>query len=159
VTLPLTVEHSTFVIKRALPASPRHAFRFWSEADFKKRWNSCHPDWTVLEDIFDFRTGGAEIKRWRTAEGDEQTFHAYYLDIIPERRIIYAYGMSFKNLRLSASLVTVEFIPAGAQTSMTFTEQAAFLHGADAGRERVLGTEAGLDRLVELITKDIAGAT
>lgn len=152
-----SVEHSTFVIERELPARPRHAFRFWSEADLKQRWTSCHPDWTVLEDVFDFRVGGAEVKRWRTAEGHEQTFGARYLDIVPERRIIYAYDMSFKGQRLSASLATVEFFPAGTQTRMKFTEQAAFLGGAGASHERAIGTEIGFDRLIEVIAKDIAG--
>lgn len=152
-----SVEHSTFVIERELPASPRHAFRFWSETDLKKRWNSCHGDWTVLEDIFDFRVGGAEVKRWRTSEGNEQTFCARYLDIVPECRIIYAYDMSFKGQRLSASLATVEFILAGTQTRMKFTEQAAFLGSVDARHERVIGTETGFDRLIEVIAKDIAG--
>lgn len=149
-----SVEHSTFTIERELPASPRHAFRFWSEADLKTRWNSCHADWTVLEDIFDFRIGGVEAKRWRTAEGHEQTFRAHYLDIVPERRIIYAYDMSFKGQRLSASLATVEFVLAGTQTRMTFTEQVAFLGGVDARRERVVGTETGFDRLVEVIADE-----
>ena len=149
-----SVKHSTFVIKRELPASPRHAFRFWSEADFKKRWTSCHPDWTVVEDAFDFRVGGTEAKRWRTPEGNEQTFRAHYLDIVPERRIIYAYEMSFKGQRLSASLATVEFFLTGTQTRMTFTEQIAFLGGVDAYRERVEGTEIGFDRLVEVIANE-----
>ena len=148
-----SVEHSTFVIERDLPANPRHAFRFWSEAEFKKRWNSCHPDWTMLEDVLDFRVGGVEAKRWRTAEGDEQTLHAHYLDIVPDQRIIYAYHMSFKGVKLSASLVTVEFFPIGTQTRMIFTEQTAFLGGADARDQRVSGTEAGLDRLAEAIAK------
>lgn len=145
------VEHTTFVIERDLPASPRHAFRFWSDADLKKHWNDCHPDWTVLEDTFDFRVGGVEAKRWRTVEGDELAFRAHYLDIVPERRIIYAYEMSFKSEKLSASLATVQFVGTGMQTRMIFTEQAAFLGGADAKRERVVGSEAGFDRLVAVI--------
>lgn len=64
----LPVAHSTFVIERELPASPRHAYRFWSEAALKQRWNECHPDW-VIEESFDFRVGGIEAKRWRMADG------------------------------------------------------------------------------------------
>jgi uncharacterized protein YndB with AHSA1/START domain len=143
-----SVEHATFVIERDLPGRPRHAFRFWSEIDLKKRWNDCHADWTVLEDTFDFRVGGVEAKRWRTTEGNELVFRAHYFDIVPDRRIIYAYEMSFKSQRLSASLATVEFVRVGTQTRMIFTEQAAFLGDANARRERVIGTEAGFDRLV-----------
>ena len=146
------IEHTSFVVERELSASPGHAFRFWSEAALKARWNDCHLDWRVLEDSFDFRVGGMEVKRWRTPEGDDQTFHAHYLDIVSERRIIYAYEMSFAGTRLSASLVTVTFEMLGRKTKMTFTEQVAILSGGKVAREqRLLGTEQGIDRLAEMI--------
>lgn len=153
------IEHTSFVVERELGASPKHAFRFWSEAELKARWTGCHPDWQVLEDSFDFRVGGTEAKRWRTPEGEEQSFHAHYLDIVPERRIIYAYEMSFAGTRLSASLVTVAFETVGRRTRMTFTEQVAILAGGMAAREqRLQGTEEGLDRLVEIVESDRAVA-
>lgn len=150
------IEHTTFVIERELPGSPRHAFRFWSDPDLKQRWAGCHADWTVLDERFDFRAGGAEVKRWRTPEGDELTFHAHYLDIVPERRIIYAYEMSFKGERLSASLVTIELMPSKTLTRMKFTEQAVFLMGGAAREQRVMGTEQGFDRLLEAVAAETA---
>ncbi|WP_378948403.1 SRPBCC family protein [Mesorhizobium sp. ANAO-SY3R2] len=151
---PSPVAHSTFVIERELPASPRHAYRFWSEAALKQRWNDCHPDWKVVEDSFDFRVGGIEAKRWRLADGSEQTFRALYFDIVPEQRIIYGFDMSFRGQKVSASLATIELIPAGKQTRMKFTEQLAFLGEPDAMRQRIAGTEDGFDRLVEIVTRD-----
>ena len=145
------IEHSTFAVERALPSSPKHAFRFWSERDLKQRWTDCHPDWTVLEDRFDFRIGGEETRRWRTAEGQELTFRAHYLDIMQGRRIIYAFAMTIKGETQSASLATVELMPAGSQTRMLFTEQIAFLGSPDAFGMRRAGTEAGFDRLIEAI--------
>lgn len=151
------IEHTSFVVERELAASPRHVFRFWSDAELKARWNGCHSDWLVLEDRFDFHVGGTEAKRWRTPEGDEQTFHAHYLDIVPDQRIIYAYEMSFASTRLSASLVTVKFETFGLKTKMTFTEQVAILAGGTAARhQRLIGTEEGLDRLVEIVKSDKA---
>lgn len=151
------IEHTSFVVERELSTSPRHAFRFWSEAELKARWSGCHPDWVVLEDRFDFQAGGTEAKRWRTPEGDEQTFHAHYLDLVPERRIIYAYEMSFAGTRLSASLVTVIFEAVGGKTRMTFTEQVAILAGGSAARDqRIVGTEEGIDRFVEVVESDRA---
>lgn len=155
---PSEIEHTTFVIERELPGSPRHAFRFWSEPDLKERWTSCHPEWTVLEDKFDFRAGGLEVKRWRTPEGDELTFHAFYLDVVAQQRIIYAYEMSFKGERLSASLVTIELTPSAAQTRMKFTEQAAFLGGEGTQQQRIIGTEEGFDRLIRVIAEETSDA-
>lgn len=149
---PETIEHTSFAVERVLAATPKHAFRFWSEAELKSLWNDCHPDWLVLDDRFDFRVGGAEVKRWRTADGHDQTFHAHYLDIVPQQRIIYAYEMSFAGKRLSASLVTITFEATARMTRVTFTEQVAILAGGkDARQQRLLGTGEGLDRLVELL--------
>lgn len=153
----MTIEHKTFVVERELAASPKHAFRFFSEQALKERWTSCHPDWTVLEEAFDFRVGGIEAKRWRTDKGNEQTFLARYLDIVPAQRIIYAFDMSFAGERLSASLATVEFFAAAARTRMVFTEQIAWLGDANSLPLRIAGTGDGLDLLADIIAMEVAG--
>lgn len=149
----MSVEHTTFVIERMLPARPEHAFRFFAESTLKSLWNDCHPSWTVLEDRSDFRVGGAEAKRWRTGEGDELTLLAYYLDIVPAVRIIYAFDMTLRGERLSASLATIEFVRDGVRTKMVFTEQMAWLGGPEAMRTRISGTGMGFDRLVDVISE------
>ena len=99
---------------------------------------------------------------WRSSagapEGDELTFHAFYFDIVPGQRIIYAYEMSFKGERLSASLVTIEFAPVDRLTRMKFTEQAVFLAGEGTGAQRVLGTGEGFDRLVDVMAHEVSDA-
>lgn len=119
----MAIEHKTFVVERMLAASPKHAFRFFSEPALKERWTGCHPDWTVLEERFDFQIGGVEAKRWRMTNGQEQTFLAHYLDIVPARRIIYAFDMTSAGERVSASLATVELMAEGAGTRMVFTSR------------------------------------
>ncbi len=151
------IEHTTFVIERELPGNPRHAFRFWSDPDLKQRWSGCHTDWTVLDDRFDFRPGGLEAKHWRAPDGMELTFQAFYLDIVPGERIIYAYEMSMNGARLSASLVTIELAPSGARTRMKFTEQAVFLAPGDR-QQRLQGTQESLDRLVAVVEQEAASA-
>lgn len=147
-------EHRTLVIERDLAASARHAFRFWSDAALKQRWNACHPDWLVVEDTFDFRVGGVESKIWRIPDGSEQTFRAHYFDIAVDNRIIYGFEMSFQGRRMSVSLATVEFVAGDASTRMKYTEQLSFLGGKDALDQRLSGTQWGLDRLVEVIAED-----
>ena len=151
---PLEVEHTTFVVERELAGRPAHVFRFWSDPRLKDRWAGCHPDWAVLEDVFDFRSGGAEVKRWRMPSGDELAYRAAYFDVVPGERIIYAYEMIFGERRASASLVTIEFRAEGKVTKLKVTEQAAFLDGG--AQERIEGTEDGYDRLVAVIEQDIA---
>ena len=149
------VNHTTFAIERDLPGSPAHAFRFWTEHARKRQWTSCHPDWAVLEDVLDARTGGSEIVRWRTPEGVEHGFRAHYLDVVPGKQIIYAYVMNTGSVQTSAALATVEFVGKRGNTRMTYTEQAAFPDAADATL-RSRGTETGFERLLLAIESSLA---
>jgi uncharacterized protein YndB with AHSA1/START domain len=153
----VTVNHRTFVIERELPGSPAHAFRFWSEFDLKRRWAACHPDWQVIEDHFDFKIGGSERTKWRTPDGAEQAMLAHYLEIHPNRRIIYAYTMLSAGKSISSSLVTVEFTEGSGKTTMTFTEQAVFGSTRD-GYIRESGTGAGFARLREVMLAEVTAS-
>ena len=56
--------------------------------------------------------------------------------------------MHLDGTRISVSLATVELVPEGDGTRLTFTEQAAFLEGGDGPAMREEGTRALLDNLV-----------
>ncbi len=144
------VDHRTFVIERDLPGSPAHAFRFWSDHGLKRRWNTCHPDWEVVEDQFDFRLDGTERMIWRMPDGTEQAMLATFLEIHPRERIVYAYTMRTNGVSISSSLVTVEFVGRTGNTTMTFTEQAVFGDPAD-GDVRESGTCTGFERLHQVM--------
>ena len=147
------VDHRTFVITRDLPGSPGHAFRFFADHALKRRWTSCHPDWQVREDWFDFSVGGGERTRWLMTDGTEQAMVAHYLEIHPRQRIVYAYTMTTAGRPISSSLVTVELTGQGEITRMTYTEQAVFGDPRD-GDSREAGTGVGFERLrAELLAK------
>jgi uncharacterized protein YndB with AHSA1/START domain len=80
-------------------------------------------------------------------EGAVYTYDAYYQDIVPEQRIAYTYIMDRNETRISVSVATVEFKPAGAGTQLIFTEQGAFLDGEDKPEYREHGTKVLLDAL------------
>ena len=150
------VVHRSFVIERALPGSPAHAFRFWSDHQLKRRWNSCHPDWTVVEDHFDFRVDGRESLIWLMPSGTEQAMLAHFLEVHPRQRIVYAYTMRTNGNPVSSSLVTVEFEGRDGKTVMTFTEQAVFADVRDADI-RESGTGYGFTRLQEAMLEIVEG--
>ena len=76
----------------------------------------------------------------------------YYLDIVPNHRIVVAYNMSVGGKRISSSLATTEIFPAGQASKLIYTEQAAFFEGADGPAMREDGWRQLLDRLAgELI--------
>lgn len=148
-----SVTHATFVIERTYEATPARVFAAWSEPEAKARWANCHDDYEL-----DFRVGGREGNRGPAPDGHFYAYEARFLDIVPERRIVYAYDMHRDDRRISVSLATVEFKPAGAGTRLVFTEQAAFLDGLERPESREQGTQSGLDRLASELEREPAAA-
>src|SRR4051812_17590131 len=120
-----STEHATFVIERTYDASPVRVFAAWAQPAAKARWFGSSDEATGEYEL-DFRVGGREINRGG-ADGQIYTYEARYQDIVPNERIVYTYDMHRDKTRISVSLATVEFKPAGAATRLIFTEQAAFL--------------------------------
>jgi len=142
-----SVTHATFAIERFYDATPAKVFAAWADPQAKARWFEGPAAWRKERFEFDFRVGGRERMISRPPAGPAHIFEAEYRDIVPDRRIVYCCDMRLDDLRISVSLATVEFLPAGRGTQLIFTEQGAFLDGYDdvAGREH--GTALLLDKL------------
>ena len=137
-----SVSHGTFVIERTYDASPPRVFTAWADPAAKARWFVGPDGWKELRREIDFRVGGHERLRGVFPGGRVSDFDARYHDIVPDRRIVYSYAMQVDEKRISVSLATVEFAPAGGGTRLTFTEQAVFLDGFDGAAGREPGTGA-----------------
>jgi uncharacterized protein YndB with AHSA1/START domain len=70
-----------------------------------------------------------------------------YLDIVPNRRIVFAYSMLIGDYRMSTSLATVELSAADGGTRLLFTEQAAFFERSDGAKLREDGWRGLLAQL------------
>jgi uncharacterized protein YndB with AHSA1/START domain len=148
-----SVVHSTFTIERTYPASPSRVFSAFADIALKRRWFTEGEDVTVEEYTLDFRVGGREVKRFRAKGGFLCRNDTIYQDIVPDVRIVFAYTMAVGDIRISASLVTIELAPAGDVTRLTFTEQAAFFEGADGPAIREAGWRALLGKLGDAVGK------
>jgi uncharacterized protein YndB with AHSA1/START domain len=143
-----SVTHATFVIERTYPASPERVFRAFADPAVKARWFGGEDDWDGPETAFDFRVGGHERHQGRLHDEPElHTFDGVYWDIVPERRIVFAYDMHLDKTRISVSLATVELVPDGTDTRLVYTEQGAFLDEHDTVAAREAGTQELLDAL------------
>lgn len=149
-----SVIHSTFVIERSYAAAPERVFAAFADPAKKRRWYVEHETMEVEGYEIDFRIGGKERVRFRFKEGTPFPGTALsndisYQDIVPDRRIVVAAAMTLGDRRISASLETFEFLPAGKGTELVFTEQVAFFEGADGPKMREEGWRKLLDKLAE----------
>jgi uncharacterized protein YndB with AHSA1/START domain len=139
------VVHSTFAIERSYAAPPQRVFAAFADAALKRRWFLEGKAFAAEEYSADFRVGGFERSRFTFTggppdappPGTKMANDTVYLDIEPNRRIVFAYAMMVGDRRMSASLATVELAASGSGgTRFLFTEQAAFFDTFDGPQLR-----------------------
>jgi len=148
--------HSTFVIERTYSASPERVFAAFANPAKKRHWYAEGRGHDVEEFEMEFRVGGRERLLYRMKEGTPIpcaviAADGSYLDIVPGRRVVMASTMAMGKRRISASLVTVEVLPAGEGTDLILTHQGAFFEGSDGLEFR----EAGWQELLERFAKEL----
>jgi uncharacterized protein YndB with AHSA1/START domain len=153
--------HDTFTIERTFNASPDRVFEALANPEQKARWFSGPASWKLLERKHDFRVGGTERVSGLFESGMSSTFDAHFLDIVPNRRLVYSYEMSVNGRKISVSLATWEFVAVGAKTKVVLTEQGAYFPDPDLAKHapegpaasRLNGTKALLDRFEAVFAK------
>ncbi len=127
----------------------------------KQRWLLDGKGFSTDQYTAEFRVGGFEKSRFTFQGGGEGAPPAgtkmgndtVYLDIEPNRRIVFAYAMLVGDRRMSASLATVELSAAeGGGTRLVFTEQAAFFEPADGAKLREDGWRALLSKVNDVVS-------
>jgi uncharacterized protein YndB with AHSA1/START domain len=146
-----SVVHSTFSIERTYPVSASRVFSAFADQAAKRRWFAEGEGWEVEEFTLDFRVGGREFSRFRFEGGAPIRNETVYQDLVPDRRIVFAYSMAVGDQRISVSLATVEIAPSGDGTRLAYTEQGAFFDGADEPE----GREAGIRELLEKLGEEL----
>jgi uncharacterized protein YndB with AHSA1/START domain len=151
------VVHSTFVVERNYPKPPGKVFAAFADAAKKRRWFVEGEKHEVEHFEMDFRVGGVERFQYRFGEGTPfpgvaLASEGSIQDIVPERRVVTASTMILGDKRISASLVTVEFLPGDGGTDLICTHQGAFFEGSDGPQMR----EAGWRHLFEKLAKELA---
>ena len=147
-----SVTHASFTIERTYDAAPERVFAAFANPAAKRRWFVEGEGWHIDKFEMDFRPGGIETSVFRFGDGPAGRNDTVYLDIVENRRIVSAYTMIIGGNRISASLATIEFEPAGKGTRLTYTEQGAFLDGHDNAAQR----EAGCRELFEALAAEFA---
>jgi uncharacterized protein YndB with AHSA1/START domain len=143
-----SVVHATFHLQRTYDAPAARVWKALTDEGAKQKWFAGPPGrWELLERHMDVRVGGGERLKGRWEGGVVSTFDATYFDVIENERLVYAYEMTMDDKKISVSLATMQLRTEGGATTLTVTEQGAFLDGYDDAGSREQGTGHLLDAL------------
>jgi len=150
-----SAQHGTIRLERRYKASPNRVFAAWAEPKARAKWD-VPGRWVIAEQTFDFREGGREVKRFGPKGDPRLVADTLYLDIVPQRRIVFSYSMTSRGTPISVSLTTVELSAAsssggGKDTHLLLTEQVVFLDGNDNAANREEGLASMLDKIGETL--------
>ncbi|WP_313914989.1 SRPBCC family protein [Tahibacter sp.] len=150
------VAHAQFTIERVYAAMPVQVFAAWADPAAKSRWFVAGKGWDLAEYEHDFRVGGREHGSFQRKAGEPvYRNEVRYLDILAPHRIVLAYSMARDAVRISASLLSVQFIAEGGGTRLRLTEQGAFLDRHDSSASR----EQGWEDLLTALGKELGHAS
>jgi uncharacterized protein YndB with AHSA1/START domain len=145
----------SFTHHLTLTAEPDVVFAGFSSLELRRRWARIpDADGSAMHSL-DFRVDGTEVIRGSldVGNGVETILVRWtFLDIVPSVRIVAAVSATVNDLRRTASLVTIDFLPGeGGGTELRYSEHVVILLPADDGsaelNERRGGTRLQLNGL------------
>jgi uncharacterized protein YndB with AHSA1/START domain len=145
-----TAQHGTIRLERRYKATATRVFAAWAEPKARAKWD-VPGRWVIAEQTFDFREGGREVKRFGPQGDPRLVADTLYLDIVPQRRIVFSYSMTSRGTPISVSLTTIELSADGKGTHLLLTEQIVFLDGNDNAANREEGLASMLDKIGETL--------
>ena len=153
-----SVTHATFVIERTYPSTPSQVFHALADKEATSKWFVGPDEWEKSNLKLDFKVGGRESVSGGPPGGPIHSYNALYQDIVPNERIVLTYEMHLDKTRISVTLGTSEFKPAGQGTKLVYTEQSVYLDGHDDAGAREHGTRALFDNLEAALKREAKAA-
>jgi uncharacterized protein YndB with AHSA1/START domain len=153
-------EHATspghgLVLSRIIDAAPEKLYRAWTEPDLLKRW-FCPRPWGVARATLDVRPGGICHVVMLSPEGEEFPNPGIYLDVIPQRRLVFtdAYVEAWIPSDKPFMTGVIDFEGLG-DGRTRYTARALHWTGADRETHEKMGFHEGwgkaTDQLAELV--------
>jgi uncharacterized protein YndB with AHSA1/START domain len=84
----MEADDRTLVLTRLIAAPPANLYRAWTEPTLMKQWFAPLP-WTTPHAEVDVRPGGSSLVVMRDPDGTEFPNRGVYLDVQPNRRLVF----------------------------------------------------------------------
>ena len=143
------------VVRRTFDAPARILFKAWSEPElFRRWWVPKGAPISLLSCEMDVRTGGKYRLEFGAGE-ERMAFHGKYLEVVPDRRIVWTNDEGNGGEEgEEGAVTTVTFEDQGGKTLLTFHE---LYPSKEALEEAMTGSAAGLPEQLDQLGELLAG--
>ena len=120
-TKPVTsTEDRDLVLTCTFDALPEKVYEAWTDPGLMKHWFTPKP-WSTAKVETDVRQGGASLVVMRSPDGTEFPNYGTYLEVVPNRRLVFtdAYSSAWEPSEKPFMTVILTFEPEGAGTRYT----------------------------------------
>jgi uncharacterized protein YndB with AHSA1/START domain len=107
------------VIKHTYDASPDELYEAFTNPNILKEWY-CPEGMSIPEVVAEARVGGQHRVVMQAPDGTQHIANGEYKELIPAKKLVYTWKWENPEMNNEA-LITVEFIPKGAQTEVVMT--------------------------------------
>ncbi len=142
------------VVERVIDLSPEQVWAAWTQPELLKQW-FCPAPWTVPECDLNVRPGGVFRAVMRGPEGQEFDSSGCYLEVVPNRRLVWTDTMlpGFRPAGMGIMTAVITMEPEGSGTR--YTARAMHADEKRAQQHALMGFEQGwgkaLDQMVALM--------
>lgn len=151
--IPTTEASAQVRIHRHYRAPVEQVWRAWTDPQALSRWFMGGAPGAVTEAEIDLRVGGRYRLITRMTNGDTHDVSGDYLEVLPLRRLVFSWAWRSTPERVSR--VSIDFLPDGGGTALTFVHDRFFNDEARANHERGWQPAfAQLDRFLQPQTQD-----
>lgn len=123
----MSIEQGTVDISKTFPVPAAAVFAAWSGEAAQRAWGDPGPDWQMRFERFRFTVGESDICHFGPSYLNENR----YLEILPEKRIVYASLLRTAGTLTFAGTVTVMFEQVKDGTRMRLVEHGVYFDGHD----------------------------
>lgn len=155
----MSIEQGTVDIGKTFAAPVAAAFAAWSGEAAQKVWGDPGPDWQMRFERFRFTVGESDICHFGPRGGPAYLNENRYLEIVPEKRIVYASLLRADGALTFAGTVVVTFAPAEGGTRMRLIEQGTYFDGRDRVEDHREGWRSMLEAMDAYLRQRVAPDT
>ena len=144
------------LLERYVELPPSAIWAAWTTPELFVQW-FCPKPWTVASSEMDLRPGGHGNTVMRSPEGELHPSLGCYLEVVPERRLVFTDAMTggFRPSAKPFMTGIIELIPEG--TGTRYRAMARHADAATRAQHEAMGFHVGwglaLDQLIELMSR------